>query len=302
MKKVIKMIKLGIIGLSEGNGHPYSWSAIFNGYDRKYMDKCPFPVIPEYLYKQNYPKDFLTKVKVTHIWTQNKELSEHVASSSNIEHVVENYMDMIGQVDGILMARDDPENHKKYATPFIEAGLPIYIDKPIATDIDQLDYFKNIEKYPDQICSCSALRYAKEYSLIQKDLDEIGNIQYIDAYTMKSWKKYAVHLIDPVIKNFLYDNNIVAMEKTQMSDKTAVTVEWDNGILTRFNSFEKTVTPMKLEIYGDKGKKTLIFKDSFNAFKSALREFIEICFEKKGNKYSFNYLQKVVEIVNKGME
>ena len=24
-------LKLGIIGLSEGNGHPYSWSAIFNG-------------------------------------------------------------------------------------------------------------------------------------------------------------------------------------------------------------------------------------------------------------------------------
>jgi hypothetical protein len=28
-----KKIKLGIIGASKGNGHPYSWSAIFNGYD-----------------------------------------------------------------------------------------------------------------------------------------------------------------------------------------------------------------------------------------------------------------------------
>ena len=26
-------LKLGIIGISNGNGHPYSWSAIFNGYD-----------------------------------------------------------------------------------------------------------------------------------------------------------------------------------------------------------------------------------------------------------------------------
>ena len=26
-------IRLGIIGMTEGNGHPYSWSAIFNGYN-----------------------------------------------------------------------------------------------------------------------------------------------------------------------------------------------------------------------------------------------------------------------------
>ena len=32
-------LKLGVIGLSEGNGHPYSWSAIFNGYDSVEMEK-----------------------------------------------------------------------------------------------------------------------------------------------------------------------------------------------------------------------------------------------------------------------
>ena len=31
------MIKIGIIGTSEGNGHPYSFSAIINGYDDKNM-------------------------------------------------------------------------------------------------------------------------------------------------------------------------------------------------------------------------------------------------------------------------
>jgi hypothetical protein len=28
-------VRLGIIGASPGNGHPYSWSAFFNGYDEK---------------------------------------------------------------------------------------------------------------------------------------------------------------------------------------------------------------------------------------------------------------------------
>ena len=33
------ILNLGVIGLSEGNGHPYSWSAIFNGYDSVEMDE-----------------------------------------------------------------------------------------------------------------------------------------------------------------------------------------------------------------------------------------------------------------------
>ena len=37
-----KELKIGILGMTEGNGHPYSWSAMFNGYDKKYMDECPY--------------------------------------------------------------------------------------------------------------------------------------------------------------------------------------------------------------------------------------------------------------------
>ena len=42
-------LKAGIIGISSGNGHPYAFSAIINGYNEKEMAKCRFEVIPEYL-------------------------------------------------------------------------------------------------------------------------------------------------------------------------------------------------------------------------------------------------------------
>ena len=45
-------IRLAMLGMVEGNGHPYSWSAIFNGYDRAAMAKCPYPTIPDYLNKE----------------------------------------------------------------------------------------------------------------------------------------------------------------------------------------------------------------------------------------------------------
>ena len=43
-------LRIAMLGMVDGNGHPYSWSAIINGrFDRAKMEACGFPVIPEYL-------------------------------------------------------------------------------------------------------------------------------------------------------------------------------------------------------------------------------------------------------------
>ena len=40
------MKKIGVIGINDGNGHPYSFSAMFNGFDNDYLHKyCPFDLI-----------------------------------------------------------------------------------------------------------------------------------------------------------------------------------------------------------------------------------------------------------------
>ena len=87
------MVKLGIIGLSEGNGHPYSWSAIINGYDPVLMEDCGFPVIPAYLALRNFPDDSISNAQVTHVWTEDVNLSRHIAMAANIGTVVENFVD-----------------------------------------------------------------------------------------------------------------------------------------------------------------------------------------------------------------
>ncbi|MBO6762609.1 MAG: gfo/Idh/MocA family oxidoreductase, partial [Roseivirga sp.] len=104
-----KELRLGVIGLSDGNGHPYSWSAIFNGYNPEYMKDCPFPVIPQYLSERSFPADAIKGAVVTHIWTQDEAVSRHIAKASKIQTVCQKMEDMIGQVDAVLLARDDAE-------------------------------------------------------------------------------------------------------------------------------------------------------------------------------------------------
>ena len=76
-------MKIGIIGQNEGNGHPYSFSAIFNGYDKKNLIKhCPFSLIKDYLPKYQTDNNIIKKAKVTHIWTQDKSISKKIAKVS----------------------------------------------------------------------------------------------------------------------------------------------------------------------------------------------------------------------------
>ena len=111
-------LKLGIIGMSEGNGHPYSWSAIFNGYDKRAMDDCGFPVIPVYLAKQRFPEDTIAGARVTNVWTQSINLSHKISKAAKIENVNESISEMIPQIDAALLARDDAENHFRFAKFF----------------------------------------------------------------------------------------------------------------------------------------------------------------------------------------
>ena len=83
------MIRLGVIGISDGNGHPYSWSAICNGYSPVEMAACSFPVIPEYLSKQAWPEARLPDVEVRHVWTQDSAISNKIARTALIPNIAQ---------------------------------------------------------------------------------------------------------------------------------------------------------------------------------------------------------------------
>src|ERR1043166_9428321 len=82
-------IRLAMLGMIEGNGHPYSWSAIVNGYDPAEMAKCPFPVIPQYLAEVPLNTMHILGARVTHVWTVNPADAPKVAAASKIENVGE---------------------------------------------------------------------------------------------------------------------------------------------------------------------------------------------------------------------
>jgi hypothetical protein len=296
----MEKIKLGIIGISEGNGHPYSWSAIINGYDKDIMKNCPFPVIPEYLSKKRFPDDFLThKAEVTHIYTQDSFATKEISSASHIKNIVDDPNEMIGLVDAILLARDDSENHLRFAKSFLKAGIPIYIDKPLALSLTEAKSLYNLQIYDGQIFTCSALRYASELNITNKEKDEIGDILSIHAYTPKSWEKYSVHIIEPIL-NILNFPEISDIQSLRVNDRKLVSFIANKKNFVSVTNLSCSRCPISIEIIGNKNTKKLIFNDPFNAFKTAIDTFLQQILTKKNN-IPMEQTLKIIRIVQSGL-
>ena len=291
-------LKLGIIGSSLGNGHPYSWSSIINGYNISYLEKCPYEVIINYL-KQKSQIDF-PLAKITHIWTQNYKESKLIASIANIPNVLEDFKEM-QNIDGVLVARDDYENHYKFYNFFLKRKIPVYIDKPITVGVNQAKEIFKLEKWEGQIFTCSAIKYAKEIRLSKSEKEKIGELKKIVCVTPKSWQKYSIHIIEPI--NELIHENCKISESFLMKNglQTTCKIEWNNGLLTEFTSTGEESSQITFKYIGELSEIEKIFNNPYDCFKEALMNF---CFsiKKKKRMFNINKLYRVLRIIELGIK
>lgn len=264
------MYKLGLIGMSPGNGHPYSWAAIFNGYDKEKMADCPFQVIPEYLAKVDPSTMFIDDARVTHIWTQARQTSEHIAAASRIDYIVDEMTDLIGAVDAVILARDDGENHLRMAAPFIEAGIPILIDKPLTDNLEDLRQFIRHYEAGKPIMSCSSMRYLDPIREIGTTL---GRVLTAHALIGKYWRTYGIHIIEGVYA--VMGSGVESVQNVGEENEEIVHLRYADGRHAVLQTFKEIEFAVNFAFYGDKGAKVITTTDAYSTFKNMLTAFVE---------------------------
>ncbi len=284
-------LKLGIMGLSDGNGHPYSWAAIFNGCDREKMALCPFPVIPEYLGQQPPEAFGIDGARVTHIWTQDEEVSRAVAGASLIENIVSDAPGMIGKVDAVLLARDDGENHLEMARPFIEAGVPVFIDKPLTDRYDDLKQFVRYYEEGRALMSCSSFRYADGIVALKKGLGSgkgsPGRILTASAVIQKYWRTYGIHMIEGIYA--VMGGGFKSVQTIGRKGEEIVHLDYEDGRHAVIQTFAR-IRGASLTFFGEEGVVVPEDSGAFQQFKSMLAAFVEML---KTGKQQFDWHETV---------
>jgi predicted dehydrogenase len=267
-------IRLAMLGMVDGNGHPYSWSAIFNGYDPEEMAKCPYPAIPAYLGKEPKESFGIDRARVTHIWTDEPEDAVQVSRASLIPNVVSRPEDVIGEVDAVIIATDKGWEHVERCRPFVEAGLPVFVDKPLVDSEGDLRTFAKWVEDGARVMSSSCMRYAKEYESYRLATNNLGDLRYASITTPKSWERYGIHALEGIYP--ILGPGFVSARNTGNIERNIVHLKHSSGV--------DTVVVAASDMYGAFGAMLLCgtsghaqvsFSDTFYAFKSQLAAFIE---------------------------
>ena len=270
----VETIRLAMFGMTEGNGHPYSWSAIFNGYDPEAMSECPYATIPDYLGKE--PKDTLQieGARVTHIWCDDPADARHVAKASLIPNVVDRPEDVIGHVDAVVIATDQGHEHVDRCRPFVEAGLPIFVDKPLTDNEPDLMQFIQWVEEGHQIMSSSCMRYMKEYGPYRISTNELGKLCLVTITTAKYWETYGIHALEGMYP--ILGPGFVSARNTGTKYRNVVHLKHERGVdvvVTAIRDMLGSFGVMTLN--GTVGHAVVETGDTFYGFKAQLQAYVD---------------------------
>ncbi len=103
------MYRIGILGAE--NSHATRFIEIFNGVKK--------------ITGVDYPD-----IRVVSCYSRYPDVCGKLAELGDLEFIAEKPEDMLGKVDAVMVTARDGKYHLPYARPYIEAGLPAFIDKP----------------------------------------------------------------------------------------------------------------------------------------------------------------------------
>ena len=268
-------IRLGIAGRVDDNDHPYSWSAILNGYERTLMRQWAVPAIGKYLDAQPTETFGIPGVRVTHIWTDAPEDAHRIAAASRIPNIVNSPADLIGAVDAVLIPTDRGEEHVARAREFVEAGTPVFIDKPLCDNPADLAAFRNWADQGRHIMSSSAMRYATEFMELRSQPEELAELRLVTMTMAKAWPRYGIHALEGVYP-FLPSGGWISATNTGSGDADVVHLRHSSGVVVIIAVIEDMLGGYAhLNLYGTRGRSAAQFADSFSAFKAQLHAFVE---------------------------
>jgi len=263
---------VGVIGYSEGNGHPYSFSAILNGYEPDKMNESSYSGIARYLSFRK-PEEFgIGDWNVTHVWAPDQSMAANIAECTRIKHVVDDYRQMLDRVDVVLILRDDADSHRDLAAPFLENGIPVFIDKPLCENLEDLAWFRPwLER--GKLMSCSGFRY---YPGIVNQLNGTlspGSILFSHSVSIINWFRYGIHVLEGITP--ILGSDIKWVQNTGEPGNHIVRIQYRNGQYAIIQVNTKLGFILRSSFYTGDKHHTINYDDNFSCFRGILQAFHE---------------------------
>ena len=180
------------------------------------------------------------------------------------------------------------DKHLKHAMPFIKAGKPVFIDKPLCGNLVDCNKLEELVNDGAKILGSSSVRYANEFIEIKKQLAE-NNEEIVSVYGTAGVDEfnYGVHIMEGI--HGLLGPGVVSVKYIGAARRAGAFVEqyyvtWKNGVKVIYQLQTGIWQPFDVVITTNKAKAIHTFRVDTKQIYDAVLERI------------FDYMEKGVEM------
>lgn len=201
-------------------------------------------------------------VCVTHIYGTDPQRTQEVAANGRIPHIVADKEEMIGQVDGVLCVWRHGGKHLPDTLPFLKAGIPAFVDKPLACSVaDARQLIAAAEEAKVGLTSFSTLRYAGNVIEYLAELKENAGVLTAGMSTGPADLNseygglffYAIHAVE--VMNTVWGYGCERVRAVLHNGNVAVTCFFPDGPLVTLNLLCNAVYAFHVVAFGKDGWK-----------------------------------------------
>ena len=191
--------------------------------------------------------------------------------------VADSYDAFVGKVDGVIITARHGDNHYKYAKPYLDSGIPMFIDKPITcTEEDAAGFMQALKGRNVPVCGGSVCVLADYIRMLKQTVisGEQGNIigGYLRAPVMMQspyggFFFYSQHLVQVMTELFgCYPNSVQAFPNGK-----------NYNCVVRYDDYDVNIafTQGNFVYYASVSFEKAVLGDSYDCLDCFEKEFME---------------------------
>ncbi len=175
-------------------------------------------------------------VELKYVWGETDEFAKAAMEKGNIPEQVKDPKEMLGNIDALIVDHRHPKFHLEAAQPFIEAGVPTFIDKPFCYRAAAGREFLRIAKnLGTPVTSFSSISQSTTTYDIMDQLKSIKEVtQVVRTGTVDLDSKYGgvffygVHIVEPLM--YMFGDDVREVRINRNGNTGNATLRFSSGL------------------------------------------------------------------------
>ena len=156
-------------------------------------------------------KEKFRDVSVIGVYSDDSSAAEKLNEKFGVP-IMESYAEAVGKIDGLVITARHGDKHYKFAKPYIESGIPMFIDKPITINEDEaVEFMRELKTRGVRICGGSSLKQDEFVRKLKNERENEMGGKTLGGYVRAPYQSenehggfyfYAQHLVEMICEIF----------------------------------------------------------------------------------------------------